>query len=257
MPALLELRIRACHVRGSFTGADRRREGYFVQAEKGTLFLDEIGEVSAALQARLLRAIQEREVRRVGGDKPIAVDARIIAATNRDLEAMVHAGAFREDLYYRLNVVTLHAPPLRERVEDIPLLAQRFLEACAARNRKTLRGFTPQAMDRLLKHPWPGNVRELENCVERAVIMALGDYSGERDLPKSLIQDEDRAEAPADQTPTPAASGDRSLEDVEREAILATLARAGGNKSEAARVLGVSRVTLHAKLKKFGLGQEM
>ncbi|EMG38601.1 CheY-like receiver, AAA-type ATPase, and DNA-binding domain containing response regulator [Desulfocurvibacter africanus PCS] len=235
------------HEKGAFTGADRRREGRFQQAHKGTIFLDEIGEISQAMQAKLLRAIQEREVQRVGSDKPVSVDVRIIAATNRDLRKEVDEGRFREDLFYRLNVVTLRVPSLRERKDDVPLLAQHFLERFAKKNRKTLKGFTPQAMDALLRHDWPGNVRELENAVERAVILSLVEYVSERELPL-LVAGEGSTEA----QPQFALGGDRSLEDVEREAILATIDKTGGNKSETARILGVTRATLHKKLKQYG-----
>ncbi|MGM0788419.1 MAG: sigma-54-dependent transcriptional regulator, partial [Thermodesulfobacteriota bacterium] len=160
------------HEKGAFTGADKRREGRFVQADKGTLFLDEVGEMSMAMQAKLLRVLQEGEIQRVGGETQVSVDVRIIAATNKDLSQMVAQGGFREDLFYRLNVVNIHVPPLCERTDDIPALAQHFVNLYAEKNRKKIKGFTPQAMDRLLKHSWPGNVRELENMVERAVILS-------------------------------------------------------------------------------------
>ena len=162
------------HEKGAFTGADRRREGRFVQAHGGTLFLDEIGEMPLSLQAKLLRVLQQGEVQRVGCDETIKVDVRVIAATNRVLADEVAAGRFREDLFYRLNVIGLEVPPLRARREDIPLLASTFLERHAAANRKTIKGFTPQAMDAMLRYGWPGNVRELENAVERAVILSGG-----------------------------------------------------------------------------------
>jgi two-component system response regulator HydG len=241
------------HEKGAFTGADRRREGRFMAADKGTIFLDEIGEISPATQAKLLRVIQEREVERVGGDRPIGVDVRILAATNRDLKAEVEAGRFREDLYYRLNVLVLAVPPLRERREDIPLLAAHFLGRFAKKNRKSVKGFSPGAMEALLHHPWPGNVRELENAVERGVILAVGDYLTERELPPGV------AAAVPDMPPgvgrighDPADLAGQPLEDIEQRAILATLKETGGNKSEAARVLGITRATLHKKLKKYG-----
>ncbi len=240
------------HEKGAFTGADKARDGHFAQANKGTIFLDEIGEIPPTTQAKLLRVIQEREVRRVGGDKPFQVDVRILAATNRDLAAEVVAGRFREDLFYRLNVVTLVVPPLRERPEDIPLLAQHFTEHFATKNRKQVRGFTPQAMDLLVRHPWPGNVRELENAVERAVIMATSEYVTERELPLS-VTGRDRFTEANGAGQTADASSPASLEEIERRAIVSALERAGGNKSEAARVLGISRVTLHKKLKQWGM----
>ncbi|MFN2366249.1 MAG: sigma-54-dependent transcriptional regulator, partial [Desulfurivibrionaceae bacterium] len=159
------------HEKGSFTGADKRREGRFKLADKGTIFLDEIGETSAAMQAKLLRVIQEREIQRVGGEETLSVDVRILTATNRNLEEDVKNGKFREDLFYRLNVVTLRIPPLRERQDDVPLLAQHFLAKYATKNHKRVKGFSPLAMDMLLKYPWPGNIRELENVIERAVIL--------------------------------------------------------------------------------------
>lgn len=236
------------HERGSFTGADRRREGRFVQADKGTLFLDEIGEMPMSLQAKLLRALQQGEVQRVGSDELLTVDVRVIAATNRILADEVAAGRFREDLFYRLNVIGLEVPPLRARQEDIPVLAAKFLERHATANRKTLKGFTPQAMDAMLRYSWPGNVRELENAVERAVILCSGDYVGDRALPLS-VQNAPPAAVPQNME----SLGGMSLEDVEKKAIAATLRDTEDNKSEAARRLGITRATLHSKLKKYGI----
>ena len=238
------------HEKGAFTGAERRREGRFLAANKGSIFLDEIGEIAQPIQAKLLRVIQEREIQRVGGDKPVGVDVRILAATNRDLKKEVEAGRFREDLYYRLNVVTVTVPPLRERAEDIPLLAQFFLSRFAEKNRKRIKGFTPSAMDHLIRCPWPGNVRELENAVERAVILSVGEYVSERELPLCDPVGGGSA-SPAAATDAAAGLAGRPLEDVEREVILATLDSCDGNKSEAARVLGITRATLHKKLKKY------
>ena len=235
------------HEKGAFTGADRRREGRFVQADKGTLFLDEIGEMPLSLQAKLLRVLQQGEVQRVGSDEPLTVDVRVIAATNRVLADEVAAGRFREDLFYRLNVIGLEVPPLRARQEDIPLLAAAFLERHAAANRKSLKGFTPQAMDAMLRYSWPGNVRELENAVERAVILTTTDYVTERALPLTVQN------APPAAEDDLSALGSRSLEDVEKKAIEATLRETEDNKSEAARRLGITRATLHSKLKKYGL----
>ena len=235
------------HEKGAFTGADRRREGRFVQADKGTLFLDEIGEMPLSLQAKLLRVLQQGEVQRVGSDEPLTVDVRVIAATNRVLADEVAAGRFREDLFYRLNVIGLEVPPLRARQEDIPLLAAAFLERHAAANRKSLKGFTPQAMDAMLRYSWPGNVRELENAVERAVILTTTDYVTERALPLTVQN------APPAAEDDLSALGSMSLEDVEKKAIEATLRETEDNKSEAARRLGITRATLHSKLKKYGL----
>jgi two-component system response regulator HydG len=239
------------HEKGAFTGADKRREGRFMQADGGTIFLDEIGETSPTMQAKLLRVIQEREIQRVGGEETITIDVRILAATNRNLEADVSAGKFREDLFYRLNVVTLNVPALRDRRDDIPLLAQHFLEKYSAKNRKAVKGFTPQSMDLLIKYEWPGNVRELENAIERAVILLTGDHISEKELPLSILQSAPSAD---DHILSPSAVADpRPLEEVEKEAILAALAAVGGNKSEAARRLGITRKTLHQKLKRYGV----
>jgi two-component system response regulator HydG len=234
------------HEKGAFTGADRRREGRFFQADGCSLLLDEVSEMPLPMQVKLLRVLQEREFTRVGGDTVIRVDVRVIAATNKDLPELVSGGRFREDLYYRLNVVGLTLPALRERAEDIPLLALHFLEAFALKNRKEVKGFTPQAMDRLIRYAWPGNVRELMNAVERAVVMTRGDFLTEEDV--SLI--------PTAAMPEPeqlAAAGTRPLEEVEKATILITLKTADGNKSEAARRLGITRRTLHKKLKAYGV----
>lgn len=239
------------HEKGAFTGADRRREGRFMQANTGTIFLDEIGEMSSTMQAKLLRVIQEREIQRVGSDATLKVDVRILAATNRDLAEEVASGRFREDLFYRLNVVSLRVPLLRERQEDIPLLAKHFLDRYADKNRKRVKGFTPLAMDILLKYSWPGNVRELENAVERAVILVPGEYITERELPLSITQSHSHSkEATLPQAESP---GRQSLDEIEREAILSALAAAEGNKSEAARRLGITRKTLHKKLQQYGV----
>ncbi len=240
------------HEKGAFTGADRRKEGRFALAHKGSIFLDEISEMSVAMQAKLLRVLQEKEIQRVGGEQVINVDVRVIAATNRDLMAQIEEGAFREDLYYRLNVVTLPVPSLRARREDIPLLAQHFLDSFAEKNRKKIKGFSPHAMDRILRYEWPGNVRELMNALERCVILSRGEYVSEMDLPLS-IQGEVRP-APAEEPPEPeAVSAELSLEEVEKKTVLATLDAAAGNKSETARRLGITRRTLHKKLKKYGM----
>ena len=235
------------HEKGSFTGADRRKEGKFRQAEGGSIFLDEVSEMSLGMQVKLLRVLQERELTRVGGDEVIRVNVRVIAATNRNLLQDIAAGRFREDLYYRLNVVTLQLPPLRERREDIPLLAQHFLDHFAEINRKAIKGFTPQAMDRLLRYDWPGNVRELMNAVERGVVLSRSERLDETDLPL-LAADEDSSGRML--MPFP---GEASLGEMEKATILKTLEAAEGNKSEAARRLGITRRTLHQKLKKWGM----
>jgi two-component system response regulator HydG len=236
------------HEKGAFTGAHRKKEGRFRQAHGGSLFLDEISEMSLAMQVKLLRVLQEREITRVGGEEVIKVDVRVIAATNKDLLQEIEAERFRDDLYYRLNVVTLHIPPLRERREDIPLLTQHFLKAFSEKNRKQIKGFTPQAMDRLLKYDWPGNTRELMNAVERAVVLAQSEYLDEEELPLILRDISLEGEIPLKDV-IPA---DLPLDEVEKASILKTLELAGGNKSEAARRLGITRRTLHKKLKKYG-----
>ncbi len=240
------------HEKGAFTGADRRKEGKFFQAHGGSLFLDEVSEMSMQMQVKLLRVLQEREFTRVGGEEVLDVDVRVVAATNRDLAEAIAAGAFREDLYYRLNVVGLPVPPLRERREDIPLLSQHFLERFAEKNRKTIKGFTPGAMDGLIRYSWPGNVRELMNAVERAVVLAREQYLTAAEFP--MIPQEEGA---PDAGLVPAAGGAEvalTLDNVERATILQTMEAVDGNKSEAARRLGITRKTLHSKLKKYGVG---
>lgn len=238
------------HEKGAFTGADKKHEGHFLKADGGTIFLDEIGEMPLSMQVKLLRVIQEREVLSVGGNKAVPVDVRIIAATNRDLAREVAAGTFRQDLHYRLNVVTLALPPLRERADDIPLLAQYFMARFADKNNKKIKGFTPGAMDRLVRYAWPGNVRELENVIERASILLLGEHISERELPERFAPARGDALTDALTTDCP------TLEDVERAVILKTLKRFGGNKTEAAKALGITRKTLHAKLSKYQSAQE-
>jgi two-component system, NtrC family, response regulator HydG len=233
------------HEKGAFTGADRRREGKFVQADGGTLFLDEIGETSQAMQVKLLRVLQEQELQRVGGEETVKVDVRIIAASNRDLEEEVKKGAFREDLYYRLNVVMLTVPPLRDRREDIPLLVDHFVRKFAEKNRRTVECITPDCMELLCRYPWPGNVRELENAIERGVILMRGDQLTEKSLPLTIQRQDTVVADPApDERPG-------SLFEAEKTMILQTLAETGGNKSEAARRLGITRKTLQNKLHKY------
>lgn len=234
------------HEKGAFTGAIRRREGRFIQASHGTLFLDEISEMSMGMQAKLLRVIQEKELNRVGGEEVLTVDVRLIAATNRDLLSEVQKGNFREDLYYRLNVITLKVPPLRHRREDIPLLAEHFLRLFCERNSKEIKGFTPQAMDRMIRYGWPGNIRELMNTIESAVVLSGSEYLTEDILP-FIPEPLPEIATPAD-FPT-----DLPLGEVERSTILKTLEISGGNKSEASRKLGITRATLHKKLKKYGV----
>ncbi len=236
------------HEKGSFTGAVARKEGRFKLADGGTLFLDEIAEMSLLLQAKLLRVIQDRSFERVGGTETITSDVRIIVATNRDLEEEVHVGRFREDLFYRLNVIPIRMPPLRERREDIPLLAEHFLSAISERNRKMIRGFSPDVMDLLIRNRWKGNVREMENVVERAVIMSRGDMIQREDLPAHLLD--------VDQEGVQGVTPGRPLSEMEREAILSTLDLTGGNRTETARMLGISRRTLQYKLKEYGVTEK-
>ena len=237
------------HEKGAFTGAERRRDGKFVQADGGTLFLDEIGETSPAMQVKLLRVLQEHELQRVGGHEIVEVDVRLLAATNRVLEDEVKAGRFREDLYYRLNVVSLHVPSLRDRREDIPALAEHFLHLFAEKNNRKVTGITPGCMDILLHYPWPGNVRELENAMERGVILMRGEYLDEESLPipiKKWAEQESDSFMGSDMHGLPS-----SLEEAEKLVILKTLDEVDGNKSEAARRLGITRKTLLSKLNKY------
>jgi two-component system response regulator HydG len=240
------------HERGAFTGAERRRIGRFEQADGGTLFLDEIGEISPATQVKLLRVLQEHEFERVGGNQSVKVDVRVVAATNRDLKAMVAQGKFREDLYYRLNVIDLHLPPLRERSSDIGALAFHFLRKYAAENGKGLTEIDDAALAMLCRHAWPGNVRELENVIERAVVLASGHSIVAADLPRELQQ----ATPPAPngngcssvgRPPIPGAS----MAELERFAILETLAHVGGSNAKAAEMLGISVRTIQYRLREY------
>ncbi|MEE9384056.1 MAG: sigma-54 dependent transcriptional regulator [Nannocystaceae bacterium] len=221
------------HEKGAFTGASGRREGRFKQADGGTLFLDEVGDVPAAAQVRLLRFLQERQFERVGGNETIEVDVRIVAATHRDLMAEVGAGRFREDLYYRLNVITVRAPSLRERADDIPLLLSHFLTLYAAKNHKTILGFRDRTLQALIRYGWPGNVRQLENCVERAVVLCQGREIEPRHLPPEVF----KAVSGKDEVPVvPGAS----LAEMERYMILRTLEHVGGSTNKASEILGIS-----------------
>ena len=233
------------HVKGAFTGAIERRPGLFLEANRGTVFLDEVGDMSVSMQAKLLRVLQEQEVKPVGGAETIPVDVRVVAATHRDLEALVRSGAFREDLYYRLHVVALLVPPLRERREDIPVLAGHFLREYAARANRQLSGFSSAAMKAMLAHSWPGNVRELENVVERAVALAPGPTVEEGDLPAKLA---------ASPSPAPNSRPGRNrptLDETVRDQVFGALEQAHGNKSEAARTLGIPRRTLYRMLERY------
>jgi two-component system response regulator AtoC len=251
--ALLESELFG-HVKGAFTGADRARRGLFVEADGGSLFLDEIGELPLSLQVKLLRVLQEEEVRPVGDSKSRSVDVRVIAATARDLSREVAEGRFREDLFYRLDVVRVTVPPLRERREDIPLLVDHFLAQFRASLGKNVRGIANDAFAKLIAYAWPGNVRELENVIERAVILANDDRIGLRELPETVAGNAS-PDAPAPKTP-----GDYSLVPARRrfesDWIRDALAAANGNRTHAARLLGISHRALLYKLKEYGLGRE-
>lgn len=240
------------HEKGAFTGADKRREGRFMQANKGTIFLDEVGEVPLPMQAKLLRAIQEREIQRVGSDAVLHADVRIIAATNKDLNEDVESGRFREDLYYRLNVVTLELPSLSERSDDIPILAKFFLVKLSEKNRKSIIDFSPLAMDCLTRYAWPGNIRELENAIERAVVLCNGNYITERELPPTVTASLAEKDSNNDQLHKMAGL---PLVEIEKEAIVQTLQKTSGNKSEAAKLLNITRTTLNNKIKKYQISQ--
>jgi len=236
------------HEKGAFTGAIARQQGRFQLSHKSSIFLDEIGEMAPTTQAKILRVLQEREFEPVGSTQTIKVDTRIIAATNKNLKEEMEQGHFREDLYYRINVVVLRVPPLRERQEDIPLLADFFLKQYAQKNRRSIHGFTPRAVDLLMRHDWPGNVRELENVVERSVIMSRGDMITPLEFPQILRElDIDGQASGVDLTPG------RSLKEVEKGMILRTLDETGGNRTHAAKLLGISRRTLQLKLKQYGI----
>lgn len=235
------------HEKGAFTGAIARREGRFQLAHRGSIFLDEVGEMSSSTQIKLLRVLQEKEIEPLGSNRSIKVDVRIIAATNKNLEREVKAGHFREDLFYRLNVVPIVLPPLRERREDIPLLATHFFDYYREKNRKELKGMTSKVLDLLIRYPWPGNVRELENTMERAVIMARGEVIVPADLPPQ-IQALDRGKEIEDFHFPPGST----LAQLERALILKTLEDTGGNRSRAAEILGINRRTLQIKLKEYG-----
>jgi len=243
------------HEKGAFTGADKRREGKFVQADGGSIFLDEVSEMSPAMQVKLLRVLQERELTRVGGHDVLKIDVRVIAASNKDLKKEIRDGRFREDLFYRLNVVTLDMPPLRERSEDIPLMAHAFLKMFAENNAKVIKGFTPQAMQKLASYSWPGNVRELMNAVERAVVLCRTETIGEEDLIFTMADQALSREVLSAGQKMPVASGNRSLEEIEKQSILEALQSCRGNKSEAARRLGITRKTLRKRLHKYEDGE--
>jgi transcriptional regulator with PAS, ATPase and Fis domain len=231
------------HVRGAFTGAVRDKAGLFEVAGSGTIFLDEIGEVAPTIQAKLLRALQEREIRRVGAERNIRVNARVVAATNRDLRAAVDAGTFREDLYFRLGAFVITVPPLRDRRDDIPALVHSFLVSAAARMKKEVTSVSPDAMTALMNYRWPGNVRELQHAIERAVIMAHGPSIRVRELPPEVTN----------KTRHRAGGDTLDLQEQERVMIERALEKFGGNRRRAAEALKISTVTLWRRMKQYGL----
>ncbi len=233
------------HERGSFTGATVRKEGRFLVAHRGTVFLDEIGELTLPIQAKILRVLQAREFEPVGSNRTQKVDVRIITATNRDLEKMVREGQFRDDLYYRLNVFQLVMPPLRERLEDLPVLADFFLKKYGEKNRRGVITLAPEALEDFRHYSWPGNIRELENVIERGVIVCQGDVLTPGDLPPALQQ---RVEWPAAGRET-----EPGLPELERQLIIRTLERVAGQRVQAAEILGISLDELNLKIRSYGL----
>jgi len=227
------------HAKGAFTGAQNRKKGLFEEAEGGTLFLDEIGDMPVSLQAKLLRVLQEKKIRAVGDTQAHDINARIIAATHKDLRALIQEGRFREDLYFRLAVIPIHIPSLRERREDIPLLAEHFLRKAAATNQIAVAGFTAAAQEALMHHRWEGNVRELENIIERAVVLSTSQLLDAKDLPFL---------SPSQETPenflSEATQDFPTLQDLERRYVQLVLRRTGGKKEKAAQILGINRRTL-------------
>jgi transcriptional regulator with PAS, ATPase and Fis domain len=235
------------HVKGSFTGAVRDKLGLFSASSKGTFFLDEIGETTPATQVKLLRALQHREVIPVGSTEAVAVDTRVVAATNRDLDEQIRTGHFRSDLYYRLNVIAVHLPPLRHRRDDIPMLAEYFLQRIAAARGEPAKRITDPAAEILREYQWPGNVRELENALERAVILTPGDEIGPESLPERVTE---RKSEPLVSTRTPP---NPTLEAIERAYIMWVLQSESGNKTRTAEVLGIDPSTLYRKLSRYGV----
>ena len=231
------------HVRGAFTGALSAKKGLFEEADGGTLFIDELSNLNLSLQTKLLRFLQDHEIKRVGGTENIKVDVRVIAATNQPLEPRIKKGIFREDLFYRLNVVSITLPPLRERKEDIPLLANHFLQKFSGEHHKAISHISPEAMEILMRYDWPGNVRELENTIERAMILSPHPIILPEDLPQKVLGSEPAWPSPYSEKPL-------SLKEVERRHILKVLQETGGNKKKAAEILGIDRTTLYRILEK-------
>ena len=249
-PTLLESELFG-HEKGSFTGAHERRIGRFEQAEGGTLFLDEIGEVDETTQVKLLRFLGERSFERVGGNKTLSADVRVVVATNKNLKELVEKGEFREDLYFRLNVVELWAPPLRERLDDVPILALYFLREFAIENEKSISDFTADALEAMIRYDWPGNVRELRTAIEHAVVLSKNEMIQLTDLPHSvqsrgIIQNEVQMNQPI-------IGKGVTLEEAEKQLIIRTIKECSGNRTAAAKKIGISRRTLHRKLHRYGL----
>jgi two-component system response regulator HydG len=236
------------HEKGAYTGADRTRIGRFEAAHEGSIFLDEVGDIPPATQVKLLRVLEEKEIERVGDHKPIPVDVRIISATNKDLDALIVQGLFREDLFFRINVFPLYCPSLSERLDDIPIILQNFIEQNTAKGGKEIVGLTPEAMEALLAYSWPGNVRELRNAVEYAFVLCSGRWIGKEHLPPKITTNGKRTFVHHHQNST--------TWEEERAKLINTLHQVGGNQSEAARLLGVSRVTVWKRIKKFGIDLE-
>jgi len=248
------------HERGAFTDARQLKKGLLELADGGTVFLDEIGDMGLVLQAKMLRFLEEKTFRRVGGARDLRVDVRVLAATNKDLEKAVRQGAFREDLYYRLNVVPVHIPALADRIEDVHDLVQHFIVQFNREFKRNVQGVTPEAMDCLLRYRWPGNIRELKNVIERVMILGEKPWLDLTDLPEELVQHaglseepEEHGESAAARMPAPSPANGTSLRDMERTLVAQALERAEGNQSQAARLLGISRDALRYKMKKFGL----
>ncbi len=237
------------HERGSFTGAHAEKKGLFEVADKGTLFLDEIGELDISMQAKLLRALQEREIRRVGGTRPIKIDVHVVGATNRDLRAMVSDGRFRDDLYYRINVLSIDVPPLRERRDDIPVLIDYFLKKHTRNTSRLIRGLTPDARSVMLDYGWPGNVRQLESAIERAILLAENDLITVEDLPLEVRQEARPASEGVFKLPPEGIS----FEDFERALIMQAMERTDYNITKSAKLLGLTFRTLQYRLEKFGI----
>jgi DNA-binding NtrC family response regulator len=233
------------HEKGAFTGAIARKRGRFELAHLGSLFLDEVGEIPSQIQVKLLRVIQEREFERVGGEQPLKVDVRIISATNKNLKDEVENGNFREDLYYRLDVVSIHVPPLRDRRDDIPLMVHKFMEEFSKENNKEIEGITNGALQALVSYKWPGNVRELRNVIESIVVLTKGNIIAEQDLPEYILSKDEQSHLKI-----PAGA---SLADAEKRMILFTLQNTGGNKTKASEILKIGRKTLHRKLGEYGI----